>query len=400
VADSGGKAGRLLSRIRPVARPTWGFVGAVATLTGFITGVILILDPFVKDGAPGYSGPPHMSLEVRVKTPPYPVFGDEVAAAHGSDVQVEAVVRNLGGSTATNAFVELRLARWLQLLPNTCRLHSDDSSGSVPCAQVPGYAGHRWKNFDAGKRVRIQVKARVIAFAKSNGWLPISGRLNVEEAPDVTDEARVLVKDSWGTFFPDRPLIRPRSAQGRAQLRVGPILNSARMDTIGDERTFFGAYHIRRPRLGIRDPLPDALSHKGYIILSAYIHNDAPASAGERGTARGARLKISLPTSSGTVLRAVASVSIDNPPGSWPHVVGDSVDLTAKTPIKLEYFRHSARIYRWAVADKGRPLPDSIFTKGVPIGYERMDGRLPPGREPLLVEVWVYAQPADKTKPS
>jgi len=145
----------------------------------------------------------------------------------------------------------------------------------------------------------------------------------------------------------------------------------------GDERTFFDAKDATNTASGgFKDNV--TVSNGEEVLLRIYVHNNAAANLNGTnydgvGVAKGAKLRIYLPTATANALRANAYVSATN---AAPLEVADTVDFNSSTPFSLSYVPGSAVMYTNAVT-KGFALNDSVVTTGAAIGYTGANGIIP-----------------------
>lgn len=145
----------------------------------------------------------------------------------------------------------------------------------------------------------------------------------------------------------------------------------------GDERTFFDAKNATNTQSGGYAGKVNVTSGEE-VLMRVYVHNDASSNLNGAdftgtGVAKGAKVRIALPTATDNALRANAYVSATN---AKPSEVADSVDFLNTLPFSVSYVPGSATMYTNAVPG-GFKLSDSIVTSGAPIGYKGADGTIP-----------------------
>jgi uncharacterized repeat protein (TIGR01451 family) len=164
----------------------------------------------------------------------------------------------------------------------------------------------------------------------------------------------------------------------------------------GDERAFFdGKDNAIKTAGGFKDVIQ--VNPGQEVLLRMYIHNNADATlnAGGTGIAKNTRVRIQLPTATGTSLGAVSYISADNANNQVKdtngavNVVSDSVNFQdSNVPFSVSYIPGSAMVYNNAHIN-GLALSDDIMgADGTKIGYDTMDG-LVPGCFPHVSQVTV-----------
>jgi len=160
---------------------------------------------------------------------------------------------------------------------------------------------------------------------------------------------------------------------------------------VGDERFFFGAKDAAATTSGgYQDTIQ--VNPGQEILLRTYVHNNADASlnASGAGVATNTRVRVFLPTATGTSLGAVSYVSADNAvnkdsagnvikdTNGASNVVTDGVNFQdSAVPFGVTFEPGSATIYNEA-HPAGLALSDNIVgATGTQIGYDKMDGNLP-----------------------
>ena len=145
----------------------------------------------------------------------------------------------------------------------------------------------------------------------------------------------------------------------------------------GDERTFFDAKDATNTGAGGFVDKVNVTSGEE-VLLRVYVHNNAATSLNGAnldgpGVAHDAKLRIWLPTTSATALRANAYISASN---ATPGEVNDTVDFAGTDQFSLSYVPGSAVMYTNAVPS-GFALNDSVVAGGAPIGYTGPNGTIP-----------------------
>lgn len=176
-------------------------------------------------------------------------------------------------------------------------------------------------------------------------------------------------------YYPERTVYRcriPSKCLGADHVVFNSHVNTA---SYGDERAFMDARFVQATAKGsyrneLRVKVGDTLVLRGYVNNSA-----SPALTGRgRDIAVNTRFQVILPTTAigGEKLMAIyGQITADN---ARPHLVGDTVKLISRKPIRVQYIDGSAVLY----TNHGRlPLPDTIVSDGTLIGSKRLDGRIP-----------------------
>jgi uncharacterized repeat protein (TIGR01451 family) len=146
----------------------------------------------------------------------------------------------------------------------------------------------------------------------------------------------------------------------------------------GDERNFFRIKDASANSSTYTDELKvePGKTYRGYI----YYHNNASkvlndAAHEYKGVALGSSLRVNLPNSvtPGSKSRINAYISADN---ANPKQVWDEAYMTADSAVAIRYVPGSAKLTNFGAAN-GSTLADSFLTTGAPLGYDKLDGRLP-----------------------
>jgi uncharacterized repeat protein (TIGR01451 family) len=191
-------------------------------------------------------------------------------------------------------------------------------------------------------------------------------------------------------FFPSRPVYNynkydannqncddpnnPAAQNGRCGSMNGPVFNSfINTPSYGDERYFTDGYRTDRGKASTADTISDVTEGSKQVVIRMYVHNNANqnTNASGKGVAHNTKVKLELPTTSGSSLQAVGAISASN---ATPGEVSDTVYMTAKRSFKVAYVPGSAKLLR---NTSSYALSDSIVTSGAPIGYNSMNGELP-----------------------
>lgn len=189
-------------------------------------------------------------------------------------------------------------------------------------------------------------------------------------------------------FFPSRPVFdynkydannqncddpnNPAANGGRCGSMNGPVFNSfINTPSYGDERYFTDGYRTDRGKASTADTITDVTDGSKQLVIRMYVHNNAnqDTNASGKGMAHNAKVKLELPTNSGSSLQAVGAISASN-----ASEVSDTVYMTANRAFKVQYVPGSAKLLR---GSSSYALSDSIVSSGAPIGYQSMNGELP-----------------------
>lgn len=198
--------------------------------------------------------------------------------------------------------------------------------------------------------------------------------------------------DTTGGYWPARkgfsylPCEQEGEICGSSQ---GPVFNSfIASPSAGDERVFFdGRRSDRTARGSYANVVTDVTEGSSELVLRIYVNNNADPETNATGVgiARNARVRVGLPTVTGSALQAVAWIEADN---ARPPAVQDTVQLTATESFRVSYVPGSAVLF----SNSGQlRLSDSIVGQdGALIGIEQPDGRLPGGfRNEVVVQLRV-----------
>ncbi len=248
-------------RLREGVRPIWIAIGAFATVTSALAGVLLVKGFFdsPEPAAIRYLGPPTMAIEVKARQGSGG-FSDGIRGDGSRVVEVMTTVTNTGGSATSDAVVRMIPSRYFDLLPGSCRLRSSSRLSSRACTDNLVNGGVAFPQFGPGAWIRVSAKVKFTAEAV--GSVAIRSLVNTEQTPEQIDTATVHAPA--GAFYPARRLIDPTTQAGRKQMLLGPVMNSTRTARSGDERSFLDARHQSATARGsYSDPLSDATSRDG-----------------------------------------------------------------------------------------------------------------------------------------
>jgi len=146
----------------------------------------------------------------------------------------------------------------------------------------------------------------------------------------------------------------------------------------GDERNFVGIKPDTAPNSSYSQNT--ALQPGQNYDVLVYYHNNAASNLNDAahnyvGIAHGAFMRVQMPATvnAGQQARVTAFVGASNanPQQVWSEAYG-----SASGNYALTYVPGSATIYNWG-ATNGSKMPDSLYTTGAPLGYDKLDGNLP-----------------------
>ena len=166
----------------------------------------------------------------------------------------------------------------------------------------------------------------------------------------------------------------PAAQNGRCGSMDGPVFNSfVNTPSYGDERYFTDGYRTDRGKASTADTITDVTDGSKQVVIRMYVHNNAnqDTNASGKGVAHNAKVKLELPTNSGSSLQAVGAISASN---SAPGEVSDTVYMTAGRAFHVKYVPGSAKLLR---NTNSYALSDNIVSSGAPIGNTQMNGELP-----------------------
>ena len=143
----------------------------------------------------------------------------------------------------------------------------------------------------------------------------------------------------------------------------------------GDERNFVRIKEATAANNTYTDNI-NLQPGKEYTVM-VYFHNNASPGLNEsgQGIAQNAQMRVQMPATvkAGERARITGFVSADNaqPGTAWDEAYG-----AASNNIALRYVPNSATIYSNGAVD-GQKMPESLFTTGAKLGYDKLDGKLP-----------------------
>lgn len=154
----------------------------------------------------------------------------------------------------------------------------------------------------------------------------------------------------------------------------------------GDERAFFDARHANTPAGDATDMYKTRLDVEpgDELVLRMYIHNcaDPAVNSGEapRGDALDSRVRIVARQTEAEYSIVYGYITAANADPEW---VGDTVELLAQVPVRLEFLPDSAKLFGNRLPEEGVPLSDTGFVvsdhasppgRGSTIGTDGVDG--------------------------
>lgn len=146
----------------------------------------------------------------------------------------------------------------------------------------------------------------------------------------------------------------------------------------GDERNFVQIKAASAPNSSYGEEV--ALQPGKEYEVYVYFHNDAAsnyndANSNYKGIARNAKMRVQMPATveAGGKARITGFVSADN---ATPAQVWDEAYATSESAVALRYVPNSAVIHSNGAVN-GSKMPDSLYTTGAPLGFDKLDGNLP-----------------------
>lgn len=194
----------------------------------------------------------------------------------------------------------------------------------------------------------------------------------------------------WAPNRPIKDWNKPADRTGFNHVAFNSFINTP---NYGNERAFYDVKDASNKSPG---GFKDQINVKDgqTLLLRTYIHNGANPSlnASGKGIAKGAKVRILVPTGTDRALRSISYVSADN---AKPGVVSDTADFVNAKPFRLDYVEGSAKAITNAVP-KGYKVSDSIVNGGAPVGYTGPNGRIPGCFQyDMLVSIKVKVKVAD-----
>ncbi|MEO5949828.1 MAG: LPXTG cell wall anchor domain-containing protein [Candidatus Saccharimonadales bacterium] len=185
--------------------------------------------------------------------------------------------------------------------------------------------------------------------------------------------AAVLVPAALFAWGPDRPTFTMEVPA--SYVTFNSITNNP---TQGDERNFVQIKEDTAPASAYGENVT-LQPGKTYDVYSFY-HNNAASNLNDAahnyaGIAKNAFMRTQMPATvkSGEKARITSFVGASN---SNPSQVWDEAYATATSDVALRYVPNSAVIHSNGAVN-GATLPDSLFTTGTPLGYDKLDGTVP-----------------------
>lgn len=185
--------------------------------------------------------------------------------------------------------------------------------------------------------------------------------------------AAVMVPAALFAWGPDRPTFT--MAHPAPYVTFNSITDNPQR---GDERNFVGIKADTAPNSAYSQNT--ALQPGQDYDVLVYYHNNAASNLNDAahnyvGIAHGAFMRVQMPATvdAGQQARVTAFVGATNanPQQVWSEAYG-----SASGNYALTYVPGSATIYNWG-ATNGSKMPDSLYTTGAPLGYDKLDGNLP-----------------------
>lgn len=146
----------------------------------------------------------------------------------------------------------------------------------------------------------------------------------------------------------------------------------------GDERNFVRIKEAGAANNTYVDQI-NLQTGKEYTVM-VYFHNNASSTLNDAahnyaGIALNTKMRVQMPSTvvAGEKARITGFVSADN---AEPGTVWDEAYGTASNNIALRYVDNSAKIFSNGAVD-GKPMPNTLYTTGAPLGYNALDGKVP-----------------------
>lgn len=149
------------------------------------------------------------------------------------------------------------------------------------------------------------------------------------------------------------------------------VFNSIADGEFGDERNFVGAALVGDQESVWYGNQIEVKDGETYVIC-IYLHNDNPD--GLKAIAEDARASFFMPYTVGKLNTIIGYIDSSN---AEPSRYMDAVTLQSSEDVYLTYIAGSARYCNNGMGDI--PLSDDIIMHGVPVGYDRFDGKVPGG---------------------
>lgn len=185
--------------------------------------------------------------------------------------------------------------------------------------------------------------------------------------------AAVLVPAALFAWGPDRPTFT--YANPAPYVTFNSITDNP---THGDERNFVQIKEATAPNSTYGENVTLQAGHE-YMVYVFY-HNNASsnlndANSNYKGIARDAFMRVQMPATvkAGDKARITGFVGASN---AKPAQVWDEAYGTASGNFALRYVPGSAEVHSNGAVD-GKTMPDSLYTTGAPLGFDKLDGNLP-----------------------
>ncbi len=185
--------------------------------------------------------------------------------------------------------------------------------------------------------------------------------------------AAILVPSALLAWGPDRPTFT--MAHPAPYVTFNSITDNPQR---GDERNFVSIKPDSAPNSAYSQNT--ALQPGQNYDVLVYYHNNAASNLNDAahnyvGIAHGAFMRVQMPATvqAGQQARITAFVGATNanPTQVWSEAYGSAAGNYA-----LTYVPGSATIYNWGGIN-GSKMPDSLYTTGAPLGYDKLDGTVP-----------------------
>ena len=177
--------------------------------------------------------------------------------------------------------------------------------------------------------------------------------------------AAIIVPATLYAWGPDRPTYTIE--QPADHVTFNSITNNP---NIGDERNFVGIREATAPNVWHDDMQVER--GKEYVVRM-YVHNNAATNLNK--VAENTTARITLPTTTGTSVQVVGSVSASN---ASPQMVYDHATFKGSENFNIAYIPGTLKYENNVFGANGTALPESIFTSaGALLGYDKLDGKIP-----------------------
>jgi uncharacterized repeat protein (TIGR01451 family)/LPXTG-motif cell wall-anchored protein len=179
-----------------------------------------------------------------------------------------------------------------------------------------------------------------------------------------------LVVNAWG---PDRPTYTYQNPAPHVTFN-----SMTGTPNYGDERNFVRIKEANAANNTYVDQI-NFQPGKEYTVM-VYFHNNAASNLNHaannyKGIATNTKMRVQMPATvkAGEKARITGFVSADN---AQPGTVWDEAYGSASNNVALRYVPNSATIYSNGAVD-GQKMPETLYTTGANLGYDKLDGKVP-----------------------